>query len=97
MYIGEILENVFLAVGEVSAVLVRLVFNLLVSLCDLFATISCCCRVPWSERPARGFDNHSSQFAAVGGRQVMAGIVTKEGRERRQQEKEAAKKEKELK
>jgi hypothetical protein len=55
MWLGELLENVFLAIGEIGSILVRGIFGLLIGLCDVLAALSCCCRVPWSEvRGGRG-------------------------------------------
>lgn len=51
--VGEVLENVCLAIGEIGAVLVRGVFGILIGLLDLLAALSCCWRVPWSQRPTR--------------------------------------------
>ncbi|PWN35163.1 uncharacterized protein FA14DRAFT_160432 [Meira miltonrushii] len=53
LLIGEIFSTVFLAVGEVGAMLVRGLFSLLVGLCDVLAACMCCCQVPFSERPDR--------------------------------------------
>jgi hypothetical protein len=109
LYLGEFLENVFLAVGEISAVLVRALFGIVVSLCDLLAAISCCCRVPWSERPDRAYYSYSAPtthaiattnpaaLSTIGGKQVLSSVFTKEGREQRKQIKTARKKEAELK
>ncbi|GAC96361.1 ribosomal DNA transcription factor [Pseudozyma hubeiensis SY62] len=100
IYLGEFLENVFLAIGEIGAVLVRAIIGIVVSLCDLLAAISCCYRVPWSERPDRSFYTYStntttmvassnSALATVGGKQVLSSVFTKEGREQRKQIKAA--------
>lgn len=108
MYLGEFLENVFLAVGEIGAVLVRAIIGIVVSLCDLLAAISCCYRVPWSERPDRSSFTYSAQttqlaaantstLASVGGKQVLSSVFTKEGREQRREIKAARKKAAELK
>ncbi|EST07583.1 hypothetical protein PSEUBRA_002669 [Kalmanozyma brasiliensis GHG001] len=107
IYLGEFLENVFLALGEIGAVLVRGVFGIIVNLCDLLAAVSCCYRVPWSERPDRSFFSYStntaavvtnqSALASVGGKQVLSSVLTKEGRQLRKQIKAARKKEVALK
>ncbi|SJX61701.1 uncharacterized protein SRS1_12685 [Sporisorium reilianum f. sp. reilianum] len=110
IYLGEFLENVFLALGEIGAVLVRAIFGIVVSLCDLLAAISCCYRVPWSERPDRSFytfqTNTTTTTAAVtssnalsdvGGKQVLSSVFTKQGREQRKQIKAAKDKEAALK
>ncbi|SPO23102.1 uncharacterized protein UTRI_01780 [Ustilago trichophora] len=102
IYLGEFLENVFLAIGEIGAVLVRAVIGIVVSLCDLLAAISCCYRVPWSERPDRSFYTYgaantnlastNTTLATVGGKQVLSSVFTKEGREQRKEIKAARKK-----
>lgn len=102
LYVGEFLENVFLAVGEIGAVLVRGLIGLVVSLCDLLAAVSCCYRVPWSERPDRSFYTYTTQttdlaitnttLASVGGKQVLSSVFTKEGREQRKENKAAKRK-----
>ncbi|SAM80350.1 uncharacterized protein UBRO_02397 [Ustilago bromivora] len=109
MYLGEFVENAFLAVGEIGAVLSRALIGIVVSLCDLLAAISCCYRVPWSQRPDRSFftyssltyssqDNtqlattNSSTLASVGGKQVLSSLLTKQGREQREEIKAARKK-----
>lgn len=51
--VGEVFSTLFLAVGEVGAILVRGVFALLVGICDVLAACACCCQVPFSERPDR--------------------------------------------
>ncbi|TKY86770.1 hypothetical protein EX895_004410 [Sporisorium graminicola] len=101
LYLGEFLENVFLAVGEIGAVLVRGIFGIVVSLCDLLAAISCCYRVPWSERPDRATYTFvatnnataavttSNALSDVGGKQVLSSVFTKQGREQRKQIKAA--------
>ncbi|KAJ9478326.1 Ribosomal DNA transcription factor [Pseudozyma hubeiensis] len=100
IYLGEFLENVFLAIGEIGAVLVRAIIGIVVSLCDLLAAISCCYRVPWSERPDRSFYTYSTNdttmaassnnaLATVGGKQVLSSVFTKQGREQRKQIKAA--------
>ncbi|CEH19386.1 hypothetical protein CBOM_06714 [Ceraceosorus bombacis] len=53
LWTGELLENLALAIGEISSILIRGIFSLLIGLCDVLAAISCCCRVPYSERPGR--------------------------------------------
>lgn len=53
MLIGEIFSTLFLAVGEVGAILIRGLFSLIVGLCDILAACACCCQVPFSERPDR--------------------------------------------
>ncbi|PWZ00653.1 hypothetical protein BCV70DRAFT_160059 [Testicularia cyperi] len=102
LYLGEFLENVFLALGEIGAVLVRAIFGIVISLCDLLAAISCCYRVPWSERPDRSYFNYQTNLAttdmtSVGSKQVLGGVFTKEGREHRKVAKEARKKALEIK
>ncbi|CBQ71829.1 conserved hypothetical protein [Sporisorium reilianum SRZ2] len=109
IYLGEFLENVFLALGEIGAVLVRAIFGIVVSLCDLLAAISCCYRVPWSERPDRSFYTFqtnttttaavtsSNALSDVGGKQVLSSVFTKQGREQRKQIKAAKDKEAALK
>lgn len=109
MYLGEFVENAFLAVGEIGAVLSRALIGIVVSLCDLLAAISCCYRVPWSQRPDRSFftyssltyssqDNtqlattNSSTMASVGGKQVLSSLLTKQGREQREEIKAARQK-----
>ncbi|KAJ1027454.1 hypothetical protein NDA18_003460 [Ustilago nuda] len=104
MYLGEFVENAFLAVGEIGAVLSRALIGIVVSLCDLLAAISCCYRVPWSQRPDRSFFTYSSQdntqlattnsstLASVGGKQVLSSLLTKQGREQREEIKAARKK-----
>lgn len=102
IYLGEFLENVFLAIGEIGAVLVRAIIGIVVSLCDLLAAVSCCYRVPWSERPDRSFYTYStntatiaandSALASVGGKQVLSSVFTKQGREQRKEIKAAKKK-----
>ncbi|CCF53571.1 hypothetical protein NDA11_000350 [Ustilago hordei] len=109
MYLGEFVENAFLAVGEIGAVLSRALIGIVVSLCDFLAAISCCYRVPWSQRPDRSFftyssltyssqDNtqlattNSSTLASVGGKQVLSSLLTKQGREQREEIKAARKK-----
>ena len=102
VYLGEFLENVFLAIGEIGAVLVRALIGIVVSLCDLLAAVSCCYRVPWSERPDRSFYTYTTQttdlattnatLATVGGKQVLSSVFTKEGREQRKEIKAARKK-----
>lgn len=103
IYLGEFLENVFLALGEIGAVLVRAIIGIVVSLCDLLAAISCCYRVPWSERPDRSFyayttnaaavnTNGNSTLATVGGKQGLSSVFTKQGREQRKQMNAARKK-----
>lgn len=101
IYLGEFLENVFLALGEIGAVLVRAVIGIVVSLCDLLAAISCCYRVPWSERPDRtsftfvstsnttATVTSSNALSDVGGKHVLSSVFTKEGREQRKQLKAA--------
>ncbi|SNX83277.1 uncharacterized protein MEPE_01984 [Melanopsichium pennsylvanicum] len=101
-YLGEFLENVFLAIGEVGAVLVRGIIGIVVTLCDLLAAISCCYRVPWSERPDRSFytytvtntvpEGANTMLTQVGSKQVLSNLFTKEGREQRKQITEARKK-----
>lgn len=108
IWVGELLENVCLAMGEIGAVLVRAVVGILVSLCDCLAAVSCCYRVPWSERPDRSdfiftaqttelAANNTSTLASVGGKRVLWSTFTKEGREQKRQIKAASKKVKELK
>ncbi|PWO01066.1 hypothetical protein FA09DRAFT_335706 [Tilletiopsis washingtonensis] len=95
MWLGELLENVFLAIGEIGSILVRGIFGLLIGLCDVLAALSCCCRVPWSERPDRTSYTYHTAASNVGGRQVFASL-TPAGRAARKQQKAAAKKEHEL-
>lgn len=107
IYLGEFFENVFLALGEIGAVLVRGVIGVIVTLCDLLAATSCCYRVPWSERPDRSSFTYSTNttavvtnkgaLAAVGGKQVLSSLFTKEGREQRKQVKAVKKKARALK
>ncbi|CDR99197.1 uncharacterized protein SPSC_02866 [Sporisorium scitamineum] len=100
IYLGEFLENVFLALGEIGAVLVRAMFGIVISLCDLLAAISCCYRVPWDQRPDRAFYTFSANtttaavtssntLSDVGGKQVLSSVFTKEGRQQRKQVKAA--------
>lgn len=53
LLLGEICSTLFLAVGEVGAILVRGLFSLIVGLCDVLAACACCCQVPFAERPDR--------------------------------------------
>ena len=104
IYLGEFFENVFLAVGEMGAVLVRPCSASWSAFVIFFAAISCCYRVPWSERPDRSFYTYSTHstkavatssskaLASVGGKQVLSSVFTKEGREQRKQVKAAKKK-----
>ncbi|EPQ28916.1 uncharacterized protein PFL1_06873 [Pseudozyma flocculosa PF-1] len=97
IYAGEVLQQLCLAVGEISAVLVRALFGLVVVLCDVLAAVSCCWRVPWSERPDRSTYSYDTRLLAdVGGQKVLSGAFTKQGREQRRQIKEARNKEREL-
>ena len=108
MYLGEFLENLFLALGEIGAVLTRGIIGIIVGLCDVLAATSCCCRVPWSDRPDRSTYTFAatqttnavvteSPLATIGGKHVLASVFTKEGREQRQEIKAAKKKAAELK
>ncbi|CAO1617200.1 unnamed protein product [Parajaminaea phylloscopi] len=72
MWTGELLENVFLALGEIGSILVRGIFTLLVGLCDVLAAASCCWRVPYDERPDRNTYVFSAASAGGGNNNVNA-------------------------
>ncbi|CAO1638707.1 unnamed protein product [Sympodiomycopsis kandeliae] len=98
LWTGELLENLFLAIGEIGSILIRGIFSILVSLCDLLASVSCCWRVPYDERPDRQtyqFHNLAQPLS-----QPRKSLLTKEGRAQRSAEKQsrrAAEQEKKLK
>lgn len=91
------MENVFLAVGEIASVLVRGIFAILVGLCDILAAISCCWRVPFSQRPDRETYTYDTLNKRVGGRHGNRSLFTAQGRMEKKQEKENRKKEREFK
>ncbi|SYW77846.1 uncharacterized protein UBRO2_02038 [Ustilago bromivora] len=72
MYLGEFVENAFLAVGEIGAVLSRALIGI-VDNTQLATT-------------------NSSTLASVGGKQVLSSLLTKQGREQREEIKAARKK-----
>ncbi|KAN0063229.1 hypothetical protein ACQY0O_004393 [Thecaphora frezii] len=97
IYVGELLQEICLALGEISAVVVRAVFGLFVTFFDILATISCCWRVPWDERPDRStYVYRAEVLSDVGGKKVLSSRFTREGRAQRRQIKAAKKKELEL-
>ncbi|KDN47342.1 hypothetical protein K437DRAFT_255884 [Tilletiaria anomala UBC 951] len=97
MYTGELLEHALLAIGEIGSILIRGLFAILVGLCDILAAISCCCTVPWSQRPDRTGFSADTLSADVGRGGVFASFCTSQGRVRRQEQKLAKKKEQDLK
>lgn len=82
--VGELLENVCLALGEVAAVLVRGVVGLLVGLLDLLAALACCWRVPWSQRPTGTMlvlpATPESNLESVGGKRVLYSLFARQER-----------------
>jgi hypothetical protein len=91
------LLDVFLFIGEIGSLLVRGIFSFLVGLCDCLAAWSCCCQVPWAQRPNRTSYDFRSMGTNVGRGGVLASYTTKDGRAARQQVKDAKKKEAEMK
>lgn len=83
-------------VGEIASVLVRGIFAVLVGLCDILAAISCCWRVPFSQRPDRETYTYDTINKNVGGRHGTRNLFSAQARKARKQEKENAKREKEL-
>lgn len=93
---NRIRADVFLAVGEIGSLLVRGIFGLLVGCCDLLAAVSCCCTVPYSERPDRTSYTVTSLNHNVGRGGFYQSYFTETGRVQRTQEKLAKKKEHDL-
>lgn len=53
MFLGEFTSCLCLGVGQLSSVLVRGAFGLVVGICDVLAACMCCWQVPFSDRPDR--------------------------------------------
>lgn len=86
-----------MAAGEISSILVRGIFSILVSLCDVLASISCCWRVPYDERPDR--QTYTFNTLAEPLESPRPSLLTRKGRELRKQQrqqKSAADKERKL-
>lgn len=94
------LADLCLAIGEISSILVRGIFSVLVAICDVLASVACCWRVPYDERPDR--QTYQYNLAAVGKpvSPQRPSVLTKAGRDQRakeRQEKKAAERERQLK
>ncbi|PWN25762.1 hypothetical protein BDZ90DRAFT_61982 [Jaminaea rosea] len=87
LYVGEFFENVFLLLGEILSVLTRGIFTLLVGICDILAAASCCCRVPYDQRPDRGTFVYSNAITKdVGGNKVLNKMVISQADRAKQRE-----------